>query len=453
MVRTPLARRIPGNERLNAVDCLLPHFDKKSVEAVVTALMTGAEPGEELPGRRILINPREMTPNRAIPEDVWEKLLSLPSQTLPKRQARPVKRLTALAHELAVDGLLADAGKKAHAEMHSVLDGAQASYAEEIKRARNTVLIVEGKTAQADAITKKTTFNDFLEMADYAVIEDAYKRATRVISPDLATTYSEHLAGKASNEEDPEEALIDAHTEIAAIGLLPDIKTDLDVAAEQLANEWLTQHRVAIKSLSDERQEVYRQIREMSAEPLPVDLARPSTWLQMTTVRRADGQDEPLPRLEKHLLCDEEGLFPADFNTWESEVVTRELKREDAIAWYRNPARTSQDSLGVVYEEGSETKIVRPDFIFFARLPDGTVAADIVDPHGIQFADALPKMKGLAKYAEANPGVYRRIEVFAEVGGRKRVIDLTEPAARDVVMSATTIRDAYNSPAARTYAS
>src|SRR6185436_12911790 len=94
MVRAPLARRIPGNERLNSVDCLLPHFDKKSVEAIAISLMTGAETGETLPGRRILINPREMKPNPSIPEDVWQKLLSLPSQTLPKRQARPVKRLT-----------------------------------------------------------------------------------------------------------------------------------------------------------------------------------------------------------------------------------------------------------------------------------------------------------------------------------------------------------------------
>ena len=37
-----------------------------------------------------------------------------------------MKRLTALAHELASDGLLPDAGKKAHAEMHKVLDAAQA---------------------------------------------------------------------------------------------------------------------------------------------------------------------------------------------------------------------------------------------------------------------------------------------------------------------------------------
>lgn len=452
MVRTPLARRIPGNERLNAVDCLLPHFDKTSVEAVVTALMTGGEAGEELPGRRILINPQEMKPNPAIPEDVWQKLLSLPSQTLPKRHTRPIKRLTALAHELAADGLVADAGKKAHAEMHKVLDGAQVRYAEEIKKARDAVLTVEGRTVRADIETAGMTFNDFVEAADYAVIEDAYKRAARVISPDLATTYSEHLARKASKDEDPEEALIEAHTVVAAMGLVSDIKDDLDAAAGKLANQWLTQHRVPIKALSDERQEVYRQIREMSADPLPVDLARPNTWLQMTTARKADGKEEPLPRYAKHLLCDDDGLFPGDFNSWEAKVVADELKRETTIGWYRNPARPTQDSLGVIYEDGGDPNIVRPDFIFFARMPDGSVAADIVDPHGIQFGDALPKLKGLAKYAEENSGVYRRVEVFAEVAGKFRVIDLTQASVRAAVSAATTIGELYGSNAASDYA-
>ena len=36
--------------------------------------------------------------------------------------AKPAKRLTALAHELASDGILPGAGKKAHAAMHLVLD-------------------------------------------------------------------------------------------------------------------------------------------------------------------------------------------------------------------------------------------------------------------------------------------------------------------------------------------
>ena len=68
----------------------------------------------------------------------------------------------------------------------------------------------------------------------------------------------------------------------------------------------------------------------------------------------------------------------------------------------------------MTYEEGGEMKIVRPDFIFFARRADGGTAADIVDPHGIQFGDALPRMRGLASYAEKHSGVYRRIEVVGK---------------------------------------
>ena len=413
--------------------------------------MTGGEAGEALPGRRVLINPREMEPNPAIPEDVWHKLLLLPSQTLPKRQARPVKRLTALAHELAVDALLADAGKKAHAEMHKVLDGAQARYADEIKNSREAVLTVEGKTVKADVKTKVMSLNDFVEAADYTVIEDAYKRAARVISPALATTYSEHLASKAPDDEDPDDALIEAHTTVAAMGLVPDNQTDLEFAAEKLSNQWLTQFRIQVKSLSDERQEVYRQIREMSVDPLDVDLARPHMWLQPTTAREVDGIQVPLPRFEKHLLCDEDGLFPESFNSWEEQVLSDELGRKDTIGWYRNPPRASQDSLGVTYEDGPDTKIVRPDFIFFAELSDGTIAADIVDPHGTQFGDSPPKLRGLASYAEANDGIYRRIDAVAQIGGTYRVLDLTEASVRAAVGSADSVVELYRGEAATDY--
>ncbi len=451
MVRTPLARRIPGNDRLNAVDCILPHFNKTTVVSVVTALMTGGDTGEELPGRRVLINPREMKPNPAIPAEVWDKLLSLPSQTLPKRQARPVKRLTALAHELAADDLLADAGKIAHREMHKVLDGAQVRYADEIKKARDAVLTVEGKTVKADVETKAMSFNEFIEAADYAVIEDAYKRAGRIITPDLARTYCEYLASKAPEDEEPEEALIEAHTVVAAIGLVADIKDYLESEAEKLSNQWLNEHRVAIRSLGDERQDVYREIREMSAEPLDVDLALPKMWLQPTTAREPDGSAFDLPRFEKHLLCDEDGLFPEHFNSWEDKVLLAELQRESTIAWYRNPARASQDSLGVIYENDGESKIVRPDFIFFARLPDGTIAADIVDPHGHHLADALPKLIGLAQYAEANGALYRRMEVVAELNGTYKLLDLKEKKIREAVLSATSAKALYESSFAVDY--
>lgn len=344
MVRTPLARRIPGNERLNSVDCLLPFFDEASVKDVAKALMSGGDGGDDLPGRRVLINPVELKPNPAIPEAVWDKLLSLPSQSLPKRHARPVKRLTSLAHELAVDGLLEDAGKAAHAEMHKVLDGARARYKAEIETARKSVLTVEGKSLKADLKGGGMSFDDFLEEADYAVIEDAYRRAGRAISPDLATSYSDYLARSEGDADDMEAALIDAHVTIGALGLVPGIRETLEAEAEKLANQWLTRFRVDIKNLSDERQDVYRQIREMSANPMDVDLARPTSWMQPTTIREANGSETPLPSFERHMLCDEHGMFPEDFNSWEGEVVKSELARAGAIArgtgTRRAPART-----------------------------------------------------------------------------------------------------------------
>lgn len=454
MVRTPLARRISGNERLNAVDCLLPNFNEETVAAVVDELMKGGESGEELPGRRVLINPREMKPNQAIPEDVWEKLISLPSQILPKKQARPVKRLTALAHELAMDGLLPDAGKKAHQAMHAILDSAIESYSEEIIKSRASVLTVEGKTLTADTETQAMTFDDFVEAADYAVIEDAYKRAGRAISPDLATTYAEHLAAKNDDAEDEEEALIEAHTTIAAIGLVSKIKDDLEAAAEKMAKDWLADHKASIKGLSDERQEVYRQVQEMSSDPLPVEIARPHMWLQPTKAREPNGKEYELERFDRHFLCDEEdGLFPDVFiSSWEPAVLRAELGEDDVIGWYRNPARASQDSLGIVYEDAEENRMVRPDFIFFVRLEDGTIAADLVDPHGDYLADALPKLKGLAKYAAENEIVFRRIEAISKTkGGAYKKLDLTEEEVRSAVYEATSAEGLYASAYAEDY--
>jgi type III restriction enzyme len=65
------------------------------------------------------------------------------------------------------------------------------------------------------------------------------------------------------------------------------------------------------------------------------------------------------------------------------------------------------------------------------------VVADIVDPHGLYLADALPKLQGLALYAEAHTKAYRRIESVAEVKGKLRVLDLMRENVRKAVASAT----------------
>jgi type III restriction enzyme len=450
MVRSPLARRIPGNDQLNAVDCLLPKFDKVSVEAVANAIMTGGDAEGDTPLKRVLIQPVDLLPNPAIPQALWDKFVSLPSQSLPKKTARPIKRLTSLAHELANDGLLPDAGKKAHAALHKVLDDLCVDLADDIAKARKDVLTVEGKTLTADIATGGTSFDDFVEAADYAVIEDAYRRAGRIISPALATSYSEHLARQNEDTEDEEEALIDAHTDIAALGLIDAVKVRLEQAAEALANGWLSEHQAAIALLSDKRRDAYREISELSATPFDVKLEMPRSRLQPTKAYE-NGTETDLPTYGDHLLCDENGQFPDVLNDWEVKVQSVEMAQESRIGWYRNPPRTAPESLGIVYDYAGNTEIMRPDFLFFSKGGDGEIVADIIDPHGEHFAESLPKLRGLADYTEKHGALYGRIEAVANLDGSYRVLDLRRAEVREMVRRMTTAKEAYLDPLSAVY--
>lgn len=452
MVRTPLARRIPGNDRLNSVDCLLPFFDEKTVKEVVDALMLGG--GDMPPFGRVLINPKAMTPNPAASDAVWNKFVSLPSQTRPQRGAKPPIRLTALAHELVCDELLPDAGKKAHAAMHKMLDEFLAGRAEEFSAKRKAVLTVEGRTIVADMVNEDTDSRSFQTDADTTVVNDAYRRTARIISPDIARTYTEVRAKrKPEADDDFEGALIEAREDIAALGLMENLQVHFDAEATKLSAGWLAEHRNRIKKLPDDRQEIYRQISALSREPQDVDLARPISWMEATSVREADGKETKLPTHKHHLLCDEQGLYPAGMSPSENAVLKAETAREGFKLWYRNPSRPSQDSLGIAYEDGDETKIIRPDFLFFAELPGGSVVVDIVDPHGFHLSDALPKLQGLARYVETHPKTYRRVEAIAEIGSMLRVLDLTKVEVRKAILEAKNAKALYEGTLAGDYTS
>jgi type III restriction enzyme len=450
MVRTPLARRIPGNDRLNAVDCLLPFFDKKTVGDVVKVLREGSADTPTF--GRVLINPKEMKPNPAAMEAVWKKFDSLPSQTRPQRGAKPPIRLTALAHELVWDKLLAEAGKKAHTAMHKVLDAWLAGRTADFAAQREKVMTVEGRTIEADLRSGDTRDKLFQTEADYVVVNDAFRRAARILSPDIARTYTEVLAKrKPEAKDDFESALIEAREDIAALGLMDNLQIVFDAEAEKQSDAWLVQFRERIKQLPDDRQEAYRQITALSREPQDIGLARPVSWMEATAVREPDGRETQLPTHKNHLLCDENGLYPVEVKAWESRVLEAEAKRSGFKFWYRNPGRPSQDSLGMAYAIGDEVHIVRPDFLFFCETEDGSVVVDIVDPHGTHLADALPKLRGLARYAETHPGVYRRIEAVAEVGGRYRLLDLTRADVRKAIAEASDAKSLYEGVVGRDY--
>lgn len=452
MMRSPLARRIPGNDRLNAVDCLLPKFNRSTVEEVVEVLMRGDDTAP--PSGQILIDYVEIKPNPNASPDLWSAFEALPSQTRPQLGAKPVKRLTALAHEMSSDAILSGAGKLAHAEIHRALDTFLMDQKEKVDAKRKSVMMVDGKTVIADLKGGGKSFDEFWEDADITVIDDAYRRASRIFSPDVARTYVEHLAQKVSKaEEDPEEyleAIVDAQVTVAGLGLVTEVQTYVDSEADKLAKSWLIKYSPQIKLLTDDRKEAYRQIIEMSSEPQSVDLVKPESRYEATKAREGN-QEIVFPVWNNHLLSDNEGKYPAKLNGWESKILEVESGRKNFRFWYRNPQQPGQSSLGIAYVEDNEYKIIRPDFVFFAEV-DGNIVVDLVDPHGTHLVDALPKLRGLATYAEENGDAYRRIESVAEVGSRFRFLNLKDLEVRRAINEAVSAKVLFESVLANDYA-
>ncbi len=212
----------------------------------------------------------------------------------------------------------------------------------------------------------------------------------------------------------------------------------------------VSDYRDRIKQLPHDRQDAYRQIVALSTDPQDVDLARPMSRFEPTRAREQDGVEVNIPTYTQHLLCDEQDLYPAELGTWEKAVLKAEQERDGFKFWYRNPDRPSQDSLGIAFKGDEDTKIVRPDFITLAEV-NGEIVADIIDPHGFHLADALPKLQGLAHYAETHSQIYRRIEAVAETSGKLRVLDLTRADVRQAVMEAKSAEALYVSALAGDY--
>lgn len=455
MMRTPLARRIPGNELLNSVDCLLPLFDRKTATGVAELLMKGAtskdadegEDGGGGLGRRVLFDPIPLYPNPAIAQAVWERFAGIPSVTIPKKNVKPIRRLTALAMALSKDQLVDDAVEKAHKHLHDVLDGRAVQYKKKLEKARDDVLTMEGEEVRG-RVGGGFSYRAFSVSADPRAIEDYYRAAARVLSPALCASYVDHLVRPDGDEDD----LIEAHITVASLGRVPEIAQAIEYEADAQARQWLTQTRVARKGLSDEREAEYDGLESMSTTPEPINLTVPRNSQADAKVRHPDGTEEELPTREKHVLAAEDGTVPITLNEWECKVLDSEAAQPGFQGWYRNPDRAAKESLAVAYkDEVGDWKALRPDFLFFGTNQDGTVAVDLVDPHGHHLSDALPKLRGLANFAERFGSEFRRIESVAETGGVLRVLDITKLRVRDAIRGGTSAKALYESEIAGEY--
>jgi len=431
MVRSPLARRIPGDDKLNSVECILPFFDRTTAGRVVKFL-TGQASDVAPPTKKVVVEECVLTPNQSLPDSVWAAWDALPTKTIPQRGAAPVKRLMSLALALSSDGLRPGAVAEAEGEMHRVLDAARVRHPGLLGTAVNEIWAVRGQSITGRVGGKQLTYEDFVERADDRAIQVGFTDAKRAFGADVAQSYVNHLVGHDGDDD----SLRDAYVTTSALAIIPDVRVGIDREADELASAWFAEYRVAIKSLTDERQQEYADIQALATEPQVGSLTRPRNRIEDYVDVDDDGQQAQAPVVDRHLMADKDGMCPiGSLNVWEREVVIRELSRAGCVGWYRNPPRQSVDSLGIPYRDGSGNwRSMHPDFVFFSEV-GGVVRPSIVDPHGHHLEDSLVKLQGLAKFAQEFRDSFHRVEAVSQVGNTMKVLDLTRPEVCDAIVS------------------
>lgn len=431
MVRNPLARRVPGDEVLNSVDCILPFFDRTMAGNVVKFLTGKIDGVPDASGRKIVIDECFLTPNKAVPDVVWHVWDELPTIVIPQHGAAPVKRLAALAHALATDGVKPNALRDTAELVHAALDGAAVEFASKVKAAKAEVLAVRLQQISGRIGRGNIAYADIIEQADDRAIRAAFEDARKAFGSDIAAMYVDRLADRAGGDDDD---LRDAFIQAAALATVPEIRERIDARANDITKSLFVEHRVDIMSLTDDRQQEYRDIEALAADPQEARLGRPRTRIEDYVELDDDGQQSRAPLAPRHLMSDADGQVPiTKLDSWERDVVFRELKRRGSLAWYRNPPRQTADSLGIAYrDDQGNWHSMHPDFIFFNDV-NGDVRPSIVDPHGHHLGDSENKLVGLARFAEEYGASFHRIEGLSKVGQQMRVLDMMRPAVRAAI--------------------
>lgn len=463
MVRTPLARRIEGDDILSSVTCILPKFDREAAERVAQSVATGGTDWEDEVGgdklRTVLINPEPVYPDETV-QDIWSLFTTLPTETVPSGDLNPIRQLADLAVELSRDGLYPRAVAKTNHEMFDAMKSAAESDA--VKGEVNNL-----KNIDLQEFSVRYGTGEVSETRRYSITADdhavniAMREAVRKFGANLAkgfVTYQvNNLIEDNADDQDFLDATREAQITVAALARVDKAVKVIYFQASELSKELRDKYRVQTLSLGDARASEYREIFEQADHPVRLLMKKPLNWQVPTTEAEIDTMGEihgqrPLPRWFEHLMISpDDQLFPSRLNEWETHVQTIEKNRPGFRGWFRNSG-SAMTSLNIAYPlPDDKWGRLRPDFIFFHDVA-GETRASIVDPHGTHLADALPKLKGFVRFVEAYGEEFHRVESVVKVNGAFRVLDIKDDAVRRAISAAEDAGALYtNNELSRTY--
>ncbi len=433
MVRTPLARRVESDEHLNTVALYLPHYDEAGLKKVVDKL-TSKDPNV-LPPSDFEKGEDVASLGRAADSDeAFAALEKLPSYVVPRpRKTSEVKRLMKLSRLLANDDIDPDGPEKATGVLLGVLR-------DEHDRLKDTEQFEDVVAEKGKLEVRATEWRMWANLEDDAKtveveisdenVEDIFDAAGRKLGEGLHKAW-----WKARVRENPTPNK-KAKLELFALCNDPAVPKKVESKAQETVQRWIKDHKVAIAGLTEGSKQAYDEVLRLAADPELSPLSYPKT---------IDAKIAGKP-WQKHLYVNDDSVFQAKFNTWETKVIEEEMAREDVVAWLRNPERKGW-SLCVPYRLGGVRRPLYPDFLFVRSTPNG-LEVDLLDPHLLSLEDAPAKAVGLAEYADKHHLDFGRIELIIVEGDEVKRLDLTDEQIRNKVKDVQThghLRQLYQS--------
>ncbi|WP_114906858.1 DEAD/DEAH box helicase [Ornithinimicrobium murale] len=450
IVRTPLADHVVGgNDTLNAVWCFLPKFHGATLNKVVAHISGKAGDPEDDTGVVVELASVDLVRNPKVEPEVFELFESLPSWVKPSAPRKPMDRLRSLAALVAADEVVEDPTTASNAELCRLLDGVAGSHRDKVTARVEDIREASLSVTDFDNAGEQGSIQELALDTDRKNLADAWTAAKKELPQGLAQIYLDWTleqtdGGKeAASEEDIETAELHVAALATLRGLdasLPHAKAMVEAKAEEIVSGWLAKARPFYEGRRNSRAAEYEAVLHSGTEPTQDTLAIPETG--STDGQKMDGDKAvDLPTEELHLLSDVKrpGLYPLKLNAWESKVLEVELNTgQPVVGWYRNPSR-SNTALRIAYRDGESWGSMQPDLVFATRdRNDGQLQAHIVDPHGGHLADALPKLQGLAEYAERFGDRYSRIDAVGWNSDKQlRALSLQNEKTRAAVMAFT----------------
>jgi type III restriction enzyme len=426
MVRTPLARRV-DNEFLNSVSLALPHYNAAAVDAIVTKLQDSEVGSTAEVVKESEIETYHRDPGKA---DLFSALAKVPTYVVdrPKRFAessRLVKLGRLLNRHTAVQGL----GEHTR---RFVVDRL-VEQCHKLRRDPEWAARVEGK-AKIPVMEFTIEYGEWkvgAEPESYLIpatdenIYALFERCSGVLGEGLHETY----ANRAEFRGDINVARLELFCILQDAKALKAVQQACEREFERLWN----QHKDEIDELPPLVQERYQDLRRRGAKMLAETLRLDQT----IETRKA------APAWGNHLYINDRGRFGWQAGTWERAVLEAEMERSGFVGFLRNIPRR-QWSLCISYGPENNQPFY-PDMLILRR-PKRKVEIDILEPHGDQYADHLPKAQGLARYALEHGEHFGHIQMIRLVKGKLERLDMQEEMVRSKVLKATTaeqLKDLY----------